>query len=318
MQEFFVDKYRPTYKDIYLSDEVKSFIENTIKGGKSFPNLCFYGPPGGGKTSLAKIISSELMDAETLYINCSQERTIDVVEGKILSFIQTKAFNGKRKAVILDEIDGMSNNNGSNVSAQKALRNPFEEYMNHVAFIITCNDISKVHDALISRTTQFYIQPKEEDILKCVGKVVKREGIIIEDDQKPLVRKMIKDYSPDIRKILNVLQQSSLTGKFVYNKNAIDDSTVLIVEELFKMVIQKQSIRDIRNYVGENALTFNRDYHVILKGLFESYYAEMIKSSGSVDNSVKMLIVSDGMYQHNQVIDKEINLIATIMRLIED
>lgn len=315
MQEFFVDKYRPTYKDIYLSDEVKSFIENTIKGGKAFPNLCFYGPPGGGKTSLAKIISSELMDAETLYINASQERTIDVVEGKILSFIQTKSLNGKRKAVILDEIDGMANN-GSNISAQKALRNPFEEYMNHVTFIITCNDISKVHDALISRTTQFYIQPKEEDILKCVGKVVKREGIEIDEDQKPLVRKMIKDYSPDIRKILNVLQQSSLTGKFIYNKNAIDNSTVLIVNTLFEMICKKESIRDIRSFIGENALTFNRDYHVILKGLFEAYYTEMVKSS--VDNSVKMLIVSDGMLQHNQVIDKEINLIATIMRLIED
>lgn len=314
MQEFFVDKYRPTYKDIYISDEIRSFVDNVSKNGGAFPNTMLYGPPGGGKTSLAKILAYEIMEAETLYINASQERTIDVVEGKIMSFVETKSFNGKRKVVILDEIDGMSNNK-EQTSAQKALRNPFEEYMKHVTFIITCNDITKVHDALISRVSQFYVQPREEDILKCVGKVVKSEGIIIEESQKPLVRKMIKEYSPDIRKILNVLQQCSTSGKFICNKETFTEAVNSIIKDLFVMVQNRKTLRDIRTFLGDNALTFNRDYHTILKGLFEEYYSNSVTSGN--ENSVQLLFIADGMLQHNQVIDKEINLMATIMRLLQ-
>ena len=65
---------------------------------------------------------------------------------KVTSFAQTASLDGKIKVVILDEIDGLSNNtNGT--SAQKALRNVIEEYASNTRFIGTCNYRSLVMEA---------------------------------------------------------------------------------------------------------------------------------------------------------------------------
>ena len=95
------EKYRPQQLDEYVgSDDVKIKIKNWLQQG-DIPSLLFYGPAGTGKTTLAKIIAKQL-DSDVLYINASDENSIDTLRDKIKGFSATAGFS-KWKIVILDE-----------------------------------------------------------------------------------------------------------------------------------------------------------------------------------------------------------------------
>ena len=86
-----VDKYRPRrINSIIHQDEVKKVLKETIETGE-LPNLLFYGPPGSGKTSAIlalgyELFGPELMNERILELNASDERGIDTVREKIISF----------------------------------------------------------------------------------------------------------------------------------------------------------------------------------------------------------------------------------------
>src|SRR5690606_37316698 len=95
------------------------------------PHLLFEGPAGCGKTSAAKILAQDSLNCQYLYINASDESGIDTVRNKIVSFTQTKSFDGNIKIVILDEADGIG------FQAQGALRGIMEEFAGNTRFILT-------------------------------------------------------------------------------------------------------------------------------------------------------------------------------------
>lgn len=95
------EKYRPQNLDEYIgNDDVKKKIKNWLDQG-DVPSLLLYGSAGGGKTSLAKLIAKHL-DADVMYINASDENSVDVIRDKINGFASTIGFS-QWKIVILDE-----------------------------------------------------------------------------------------------------------------------------------------------------------------------------------------------------------------------
>jgi DNA polymerase III delta prime subunit len=95
------EKYRPKNLDEFVgNDGVKAKIKNFIDQ-KDIPHLLFYGTAGGGKTTLAKMLVKHI-PCDHLYINASDERTIDTIRDKIVNFAATVSFEPLR-IVILDE-----------------------------------------------------------------------------------------------------------------------------------------------------------------------------------------------------------------------
>ena len=149
-----VEKYRPKNLNEYVgNDDVKIKISNWLEQG-DVPSLLLYGPAGTGKTSLAKIIARHL-DADVLYINASDENSVDVLRDKIKGFASTAGFS-KWKIVILDESDYTTQN------FQAALRNVLETYSRSTRFILTCNFIEKILDPIQSRLVPFHIVPPDK------------------------------------------------------------------------------------------------------------------------------------------------------------
>ena len=303
-------KYRPkTLKDMVLSPTHREHLEDLIKQ-KQIPNMMLAGSPGSGKSTLAKVLVAEL-NADYLYINASDEAGIDTIRSKVVGFAETRSLSGGIKVVILDECDGMSGTSASGrSSAQQALRNVMEEYSENTRFILTANYPSKIIPALHSRCQHLdLIPPLKECMVFCIN-ILKEENVKISPEQKLQLTKLIKTRYPDMRKIINSLQQCTVDGRLTIFE---DSDRLAVAEKIFKMISRESSLREIRTFMIQNEANF-QDYHDLLTDLFE------VTFESDVDESLKaemLLIVTGGMYRHSIVMDHEINCFGVIIELLK-
>jgi len=187
-----VEKYRPTVISEYVGDDyIKSKVLDYINGN-TVDNLLLFGKPGTGKTTLAKIIVNSLK-CDYLYVNASDENSVDDVRTKIKDYTMTLGFS-ELKVVILDESDYLS------INAQAALRNIIESCSKYTRFILTANYIEKIIEPLISRCNTVEIKPpSKSDIGVHLCKICKSENITFE---MPDLKILIDKNYPDIRKII--------------------------------------------------------------------------------------------------------------------
>jgi DNA polymerase III delta prime subunit len=301
-------KYRPKHlKDIVLSPSHRSMFEGFIKE-KQIPNLLLSGNPGVGKSSCSKVLVNEL-ECDSLYINASDETGIDTIRYKVKNFSETRSFNGGIKIVILDEADGLGGViSGSKSSAQQALRNVMEEYSQTTRFILTANYPSKIIPALHSRCQQIELAPPFDECVKFCVNILKQENVQIAKEQKPLLLKLIKSRYPDMRKIINSLQQNTVDGKLVIQDDA---ERLHVAEKVFKLITNKKPIEDIRAFVIQSETEFG-DYHDFLTDMFEVIFKSDIEQK---KKAPMMLVITEAMYRHNIVMDQEINAYSAIIQL---
>ena len=89
LKNIWVEKYRPAkLADMVLSDTMRSFVEECKSKGE-IPNMLLVGNAGTGKTTLAKVIVNEILDAQYLYINASEKNGIDEVRTSIFCLLYT-------------------------------------------------------------------------------------------------------------------------------------------------------------------------------------------------------------------------------------
>lgn len=208
IQELFTEKYRPQTLDQTI---LPPRIRKTIGDGKLHQNYLFYGPPGLGKTSLAKVLAKTY---PTLYINVSDESSVDVIREKITGWCSTiSLLDGAEqfKVVILDEMDGASD------QFYKALRATIEKFAATARFIGTCNYLNKVPDPVQSRFTciNFDTISKEEErevmmeFARRAYAIFNKSGITIARDA---LAEFVKRNFPDMRSIVNKIQTFAVQG----------------------------------------------------------------------------------------------------------
>jgi DNA polymerase III delta prime subunit len=300
-------KYRPeSLKDVVLSEEHRTLLESFVSQ-KQIPNLLFSGNPGTGKSTCAKILVKELQ-CDSIYINASDENGIDTIRYKVKNFAETRSFNGGVKIVILDEADGISAAGGAGSSGQQALRNVMEEYSQTTRFILTANYPSKIIPALHSRCQQIELIPPFNECVKYCANILKQENVSIDKDQKALLGRLIKSKYPDMRKIINSIQQHSVNGKL----NIQNDSDRLhVAEKIFKSICANKKIEDVRAYMIQQETEFG-DYHDLLTDLFEVVFNSDLEQNKKAS---MMLIITEAMYRHNIVMDQEINAFSAIIQM---
>jgi DNA polymerase III delta prime subunit len=295
IKQVWVEKYRPKTIEEMILDErnLKFFSELT-----EIPNnLLFVGPPGCGKTTLAKILANKFARYSYLYINASEEGNIDTVRNKIADFISVMSIDGSQKVVILNEACGVS------LVAQQALRSIMEDYLDNVKFILTANYKNKLSEAIRSRCQEFTFEYTDRQVLQRVVQILKMEKIVVEVDSKDNLRKLIKQYSPDIRKTLNELQAACITGTFKYS----NDSCSNFAEDIKLDLNSGKNVFVIRQKVVDNSDKFGNDYHTLMKDLFNLYIIE--------ENLRAVVLISEYMFKHSQVLDPEVNFASLLFNL---
>jgi DNA polymerase III delta prime subunit len=302
MKELWVEKYRPSTLDgyVFTDEHQKSQIEAWIKDG-SIPHLLFSGNAGVGKTTLAKILIEQMdvQDSDVMFANGSKEaRKVEWVD-KLIMFCQTMPF-GDFKIVLIDEADYMNPN-----SVQPALRNLMEEYSHSVRFILTCNYPNKILPALHSRCQRIHIDKTDAtEFTARVATILVEENIEFDLDTLDVY---VKATYPDLRKCINNLQMNSLDGKLhIPEKGGSDEKDYKFeMIELFK----KGKISEARKLICSQASP--DEMEEVYRWLYDN--VEVFGDEAKQDKAI--LAIKQGLVDHTLVIDPEINLAATLIRL---
>ena len=293
-----VEKYRSSNLDSYVGNEnIKKTIQQYLDQN-DIQNFIFYGPAGTGKTTLAKLIVNNL-DCDYLYINASDERGIDTIRDKVSGFASVASFKSL-KVVILDEADFIT------IQGQAALRNVIETYSRTTRFILTCNFVERIIDPLQSRCQVLKIvPPSKQDIAKHVAGILEKEEVSYTMDD---IKILVSQFYPDVRKMLNTAQLSNQEGELNIDKSVIvsNSYTTQVVKELSK---PKPSFNEIRQIIANANI---QDFEELYRFLYDNSSQYAAGSEGMV-----AIYINEYSYQANFRIDKEINCMALIARLIE-
>jgi replication factor C small subunit len=301
MKELWVEKYRPSTVDGYVfRDDAQRNQVNTWIKDNSIPHLLFSGNAGIGKTTLAKLLFNELdlNPLDILEINASRTNSVDDVRDKIVSFVQMIPF-GDFKVVLLDEADYLSPN------AQAALRGVMEEYHTTARFILTCNYPNRIIPAIHSRTQGFHIAKIDQtEFTARIATILITEGITPDLDT---LDTYVKATYPDLRKCINMVQQNVVDNSLV--KPSEGDSGEadwkLEMVELFKA----RKINEARKMLCGRVRA--EEMEEIYRWLYDNI--ELFGSEDKQDAAV--LTIKQGLVDHTLVVDPEINLAATLIRL---
>ena len=307
MSDFiWVEKYRPQkIEDCILPENIKKTFQDFLSQGE-IPNMLLSGPPGIGKTTVAKCLCNQL-GADYYVINGSDEgRFLDTVRNNAKNFASTVSLTSesKHKVIIIDEADNTT------PDVQLLLRASIEEFSGNCRFIFTCNYKNKIIEPLHSRCAviDFAINGKQKATI--ASQFFKRINYILEqervDADKKVLAELINKHFPDWRRVLNECQRYSVGGKI--DSGILAHFSDVKINDLTKN-LKAKNFSEVRKWCVNN---LDNDPAVLLRRLYDSLYESLVPSS----IPAAVLVIAKYQYQIAFVADQEINMLACLTEIM--
>ena len=307
MSDFiWVEKYRPQkIEDCILPENIKKTFQDFLSQGE-IPNMLLSGPPGIGKTTVAKCLCNQL-GADYYVINGSDEgRFLDTVRNNAKNFASTVSLTSesKHKVIIIDEADNTT------PDVQLLLRASIEEFQKNCRFIFTCNYKNKIIEPLHSRCAviDFAINGKQKATI--ASQFFKRINHILEEERveadKKVLAELINKHFPDWRRVLNECQRYSVGGKI--DSGILAHFSDVKVNDLIKN-LKAKNFSEVRKWCVNN---LDNDPNVLLRRLYDSLYESLVPST----IPAAVLVIAKYQYQIAFVADQEINMLACLTEIM--
>ena len=307
MSDFiWVEKYRPTTIDeCILPKSIKQTFQDFVDRGE-IPNMLLSGPPGIGKTTVAKALCNQL-GADYYVINGSDEgRFLDTVRTNAKNFASTVSLTSesKHKVIIIDEADNTTSD------VQLLLRASIEEFSKNCRFIFTCNYKNKIIEPLHSRCSVVDFSINKKDKPTIAAQFFSRLTYILEEEKvdtdKKVVAQLINKHFPDWRRVLNECQRYSVGGEI--DSGILASFSDVSINDLTKNLKEK-NFSEVRKWVNTN---MDNDTSLLFRRIYDSLYETLVVSS----IPAAVLVLAKYQYQVAFVADQEINLLACLTEIM--
>jgi DNA polymerase-3 subunit gamma/tau len=296
MSEFkaLYSKYRPQkFGEVLGQEHITKVLEESIKLGNISHAYLFYGTRGTGKTSVARILASEIgTENDDLYeIDAASNTSVDDIR-ELNEAVSTLPFSSKYKVYILDEVHMLSK------SAFNALLKTLEEPPAHVIFVLATTEIHKVPDTVISRCENYTFKKPTQKLLKdMVVKTAKAEDFVLDPASADLVALLgdgsFRDAHGILQKVINSSKDKKISVEEVEKVTGAPSSTLVndfidalserssesALESISKSIDQNIDMKIYTSLILEKvrAILLVRHSKNILKKLEESMTEEDLK-----------------------------------------
>jgi replication-associated recombination protein RarA len=211
--ELFSEFMRPTeLEDLILPKRERDALQGMIDQDDPM-NLLFYGPPGHGKTSAARILLQKIGKELAKEANGASLSRVEDVRTIIhgWAFGSILPIHQGRKMWFIDEADYMSK------KAQAALRGVIEKSYRHCRFILAANTLNDLDEAVRSRLKPIAFVIATQEKPSVIDRLQRRAaakldelGISFDHDR---LHRIVVNYFPDLRMINSEIQFEFGYGK---------------------------------------------------------------------------------------------------------
>ncbi len=188
--------------DLMLLDHQVQRLQRMIDT-RNISNMIFFGPPGVGKTSAARILAKEI-NAEVLSVDGANEKGGSIILKDVPRFVGTVSMFGNPKLVLIDEGEFMTRKD------QVSLRSTIEDSYENCRFIITTNDLKRIDKAIQSRLIPIAFDVHLSRSGEVVDRLTKRISAKLDnmkvEHRKADLLEIVRMYFPDFRQTLNQIE----------------------------------------------------------------------------------------------------------------
>lgn len=177
MDEALINKYRPkSFDEVVGQDAVVRSLKKALAKGAS-KTFLFSGPPGLGKTTLARLVADALgcPVSERLEVDGASQTGIDDMRAVASTLMYRPIGDAKMKVVIVDETHALSK------QAVTSLLKTLEEPPAWAAWVLCTSEEGKLPAAIKTRCTHFSLKPVSfDDLAELLDKVVRAEKLSVD------------------------------------------------------------------------------------------------------------------------------------------